>query len=176
MEIIPSVYSDGVYGVLFIANSEKITCATCRYGKTSCVHVKHLASFCRNFETELPDVLLQYNNLLQLQLTAPHLILKKHYPDYSCFSKKKIPFQLSNEMSKVLQMPVNKRFNIITSDDDDAMEYAMLLPNTVSCGQCNNMSWGEPIFSNKATIVTSNQLIAAKGANYIRYAIIIIHV
>lgn len=148
------INSDGCYGVLYIAHNRKISCATCRFGKTNCVHIQYLSDFCAKAESELPEVLQEYTQLLS-QTVAPSL---KQYPDYSCLSRAKIPFELSSEMSTILQMPIRERFNIFTN-------VAELVPcsTSVLCNQCHQTSWGDPYLYCDATVVTINQLLPAKG-------------
>lgn len=140
--------------MLYIANQKKITCATCRYGKTNCVHVQHLSEFCTKTWSELPGPLQEYAQLLSHVATT----CIEQYPDHTCLSRENIPFELSTEMSTELRLPVKERFNMVT-------DIAELVPCNVSatCGLCQQSCWGDPYIHGDATIVTNNQLFPAKG-------------
>ena len=144
------INSDGSYGVLYIAHDQKITCATCRFGKTNCVHVQYLSEFCIKTESELPGALQVY---VQLLSHTPATSLER-YSDYACLSRAKIPFELPNEMSITLRMPIRERFNMVN-------DVAELVPCNVSviCNQCHQSSWGDPYVRGDAKIVTNNQLL-----------------
>ena len=92
-----SLNSDGGYGVIYISYNRKITCATCPFDKTHCMHIQYLSDVCTKVTPELPEELQEYTQLLS-QTFTPSL---KKYPDFSCLLKAKIPFELSNEMSTI---------------------------------------------------------------------------
>ena len=135
---------------MYIAHDQKITCATCRFGKTNCVHVQYLSEFCIKTESELPGALQVY---VQLLSHTPATSLER-YSDYACLSRAKIPFELPNEMSITLRMPIRERFNMVN-------DVAELVPCNVSviCNQCHQSSWGDPYVRGDAKIVTNNQLL-----------------
>lgn len=116
--------------MLYIAHNRKISCATCRFGKTDCVHVQHLSEFCTKNKSELPGALQEYAQLLSHTFATS----LEQYPDYSCLSKANIPFELSSEMSTTLQMPIRERFNMLT-------DVAELVPCNVSaiCSHCQRV-------------------------------------
>lgn len=145
---------DGHYGVLYVAPSQKVTCATCRFGKVHCVHIQYLSDLCANTDIDLPEVLKEYAQLLS-QIRSP---CKKQYSDYSCISKERIPFEITSNMCAALCMPNAERFNMSNN-------VAQLIPKCTCtvCSHCNQIYWGDPYFSNNATIVTPNQLVQAKG-------------
>lgn len=148
------INSDGCLGVVCVGTNQRITCATCRFGKTDCVHVKHLSDICNDSKLDLPETLQEYAQLLSV---TPFISLEK-YPDYSCLSKQNIPFDVTLDMSTILKMPVGVRFNMTSSVHE-------LVPRTtsVACPQCQECSWSDPFFHFESTIVTHNQLLPAKG-------------
>lgn len=99
------------YGVVYIAPNLRITCATCRYGKTNCPHVQHLTDVCTRSELDVPEELQQYARLLSQSLTPS---MTKQYSDNRCLSKSKIPFDLPTDLSAVLHLPFSERFNNYT--------------------------------------------------------------
>ena len=141
-------------GIMEYCTLRKIACATCRYGKTECVHVQHLSEFCSKTWSELPEPLQEYVQLLSRTFTTS----LEQYPDHSCLSRAKIRFEFSSEMSTILRMPIRERFNMLTC-------VAELVPCNVSaiCGHCQQSAWGDPYIHCDATIVTNNQLLPAKG-------------
>ncbi len=136
------INANGIYGVLFISQSERITCATCRYNKTSCTHFQHLVDFLESSKSDLPKILQEYAQLL---LPLPTTSFShKRYPDYSCFSHETIPFVLSSEISKMLQMNVRERFNIV----NDVAELFPFCNVQQPCRQCNQRCWdNNPTFT-----------------------------
>ena len=93
------INSDGCYGVLYVGSNKRVICATCRFGKTNCVHVKHLCDICNESKSDLSETLQQYAQLLSV---IPSVSSQK-YPDYSCLSKQSIPFELPCHLSSVLR-------------------------------------------------------------------------
>lgn len=164
------VYAEGSYGIVYISSSLDITCATCRFGKTSCKHIKHLSSVITDeqMQPELPDSLQTFSSVLKqsVNLTRLNLVTAKHgNPRYTipCISTKQIPFTIPSHLSVVLTLQsLSERFNI--SDN-----VASLIPEDTSspCQHCAQASWDSPICDLNSVIVTGNQLIRAKGQLYI---------
>ena len=148
------IKAGGAYGVVYISTNRVISCATCRFAKTSCVHVEHLLGFITTTESDLPEGLKMFHQVMSADC-AP--TLQQHYPDLSCLSSVKIPFVLPTELSVVLTQPIMQRFNI--SED-----MAQLVPETsLPCSKCSQRSWTEPHFMCRTLIVTERQLIPANG-------------
>lgn len=148
--------SADTFGVVYISASTIITCATCRYGKTSCQHVRKLFQILSDSE-DLPQVLLPYahvHNLISKNSFTP----KKNYPILKCISTQKTPFHLPLNLSAILSKPTSERFSFTDG-------IALLHPdNSVVCKYCGLSNWMEDsdLFIN-AKIVTINSIIPAKG-------------
>ena len=128
------VNSKGSYGVLYITDTDEIVCSTCKYNKSDCAHKSHLASFCNDYvKAELPDSLQRYSELL-FHDSSPRSI--KKYPDYSCLSKQEIPFKLTSELSKILQIPFEERVSYSKIED-----MAHLRPDTIVSCECDQGEW-----------------------------------
>jgi len=79
------INAEGCYGVVYIATNQKITCATCRFGRTNCIHVQHLSEMISTAMVDLPDVLQEFSTLLSHSIKIEPPV--KQYPDLSCVSK-----------------------------------------------------------------------------------------
>ena len=137
MDSATCVNVDGSYGVVYIAANQIITCATCRYGKSTCKHVQHLTSHVTDFEKDVPLTLQPFAQ----QLSQKSVPLTKYIPSLSCISKEKIPFDLPCHLSEVLRMPIKERFCL--SDNNIAQ---LVPPNTNTCSKCSQSLWSsEPL-------------------------------
>ena len=147
------INADGSYGVVCIVGNRRIACATCRFGKSECVHVQHLSKLITAVNLELPQALQQFRSLL-----SNKMVPTKQYPHLSCISKCQIPFNLPNHLSAVLRMSVAERYSMCNG-------VAQLLPQSLSavCIKCSQVSWSDPCLERNAIIVTSNQLLNAQG-------------
>ena len=145
---------DESYGVVYIAANQAITCVTCRFGKTNCMHVQHLYELINTVESDVPEALQHFAHLLSQTLVPP----MKHYPVLSCVSKEKVPFDVPSHLSAVLRMPTEERFSVLNN-------VAQLVPQntSIACSKCSQVSWSEPYHDRIATIVTTNQLLQAQG-------------
>ena len=137
-----------------------ITCATCRYGKTTCQHVNKLIHILNDSE-DLPQVLLPYAEVYN-QLNKKTLTCKKECPILTCLSTKKTPFHLPPNLSTILSQSVNERFNVT---DGIALLYPDDSEICVCCGQSNWMR--DPDMFMSAKVVTTNSFIPAKGECFI---------
>lgn len=145
-------------GVVFISTSGIITCATCRYGKSSCQHVQKLYLILTEHDDEdtIPEVLLPYASAYNRLQGHNKIALKKKYPILKCISTKKTPFDLPPHLHSILSKQSSERFNIIDG-------VALLHPDysSVCCG-CGRSNWIEDVPSS-AIIVTSNSFVPATG-------------
>lgn len=109
-------------------------------------------------EAELPDILQKYSLLLKKSSSKAK---PQKYPEYSCYSEQKIPFEFSDDMSAVIRMPFQKR---VSCGETYVDSFAKLVPcRTKLCHECNKRQWGDPSFSHDAMIITHNQIVPAKG-------------
>ncbi len=135
--------------MIYISASSVITCATCKYSKTSCKHVVGLNMFLRDSDEDLPSVLLPFSHVSNQEKKGP-----KH--NFSCVSSETIPFDLPSDLSRVLLMEFCNRFNIQNG-------IAHLVPDrTSACSRCQSINWHEKLVAN-SNIVTNNCFIQAKG-------------
>ena len=142
------------FGVVHISASGIITCATCRYGKTSCLHVHKLTQVLSDFPSEeIPLVLLPYVHALNSDKVTP----KIKYSTLSCVSNQKTPFHLTQSMCEIIAQPISERFNFVDGN-------ALLHPNNSStCSSCGLSNWIEDCNFVTAKLVTTNSFIPAKG-------------
>ena len=122
------INADGSYGVVCIVSNRRIACATCRFGKSDCVHVQHLSKLITTVNLELPRALQQFCSLL-----SNEMVPIKQYPHLSCISKCRIP-------SAVLRMSVAERYSICNG-------VAQLVPQSLSiaCLKCSQIAWSDPL-------------------------------
>ena len=87
--------SKGTFGVVYIERN--ITCATCKYGSTSCKHVAHLSDIINEIQPEdLPDYLLPFANFTSAPLSSTPVQLK-------CMSTVPISFDLPQHLKDVIK-------------------------------------------------------------------------
>ena len=137
------------YGVVYCGDSG-IICATCRYDRFHCVHVRYITDHVRN--DNIPETLEQFASQLNLEAKKP-----TKEQSSSLQSSKKIPFELPSEMAGVLKQPFSQRFKMDEGGvchlrDDDSL-----------CSQCGFSAWYENGSSADTVIITRNQLFPAKG-------------
>ena len=153
------INANGCYGVLYIATNQKITCATCRFGRSNCMHVQHLSKAITTLSLDLPDALKQFSTQLlhTIKIKPP----MKQYPDLSCVSQKVIPFDLPTQLSAVFHMSLQERYSISNS-------VAQLVPQSLStaCMKCNEINWSDPYLEQSAVIITNIQLLKAQGKSF----------
>ena len=144
------ISANGSYGVVYIANNGNITCATCRFG---CVHVQTLTKLISTVNLELPHALQQFYSLL-----TNKIVPGKQYPDLTCVSKCKIPFDLPINLSAVLRMSTAERYRMYNN-------VAQLVPQSLSiaCTKCSQISWNDPYLEHNAIIVSTNEVLNAQG-------------
>ena len=145
-------------GVVFLSSGTIITCATCRYGKTTCQHVKNLEQILNdhvNGDTT-PEILLPYVDAYhRLRTETP--IQKKKYPTLKCISTEKTPFDLPPHLSSILSKQRSARFNIVDG-------VALLHPHlSLVCPGCGLSNWIKDV-ATSAKIVTLNSFIPATGS------------
>ena len=137
------------FGVVHLSASKIITCATCRYGKTSCLHVHKLTQVLSKFATEeVPLILLPYTHALNSDAITP----KKKYSTLTCVSTQKTPFHLPQGMCAIIAKTISERFNFADGT-------ALLHPdnNSSACSSCGLSNWIEDsAFVKNAKLVDSS--------------------
>lgn len=143
--------------VVFMSTNAVITCATCRYGKTTCQHVQKLYQILNDHDNDdtTPEVLLPYAdayNRLQTETHTP----KKKYPILKYISTEKTPFDLPPHLCSIISKQSSARFNVVDG-------VALLHPHLslVCCG-CGLSNWIKDV-ATSAKIVTLNSFIPATG-------------
>lgn len=78
------------------------------------------------------------------------------YPDLTCVSKCKIPFDLPINLSAVLRMSTAERYRMCNN-------VAQLVPQSLSiaCTKCSQISWNDPYLEHNA--VSTNEFLNAQG-------------
>lgn len=143
------------YGVVFITESRNIHCATCRYGKSDCNHIRKLKliidSVMAKETTGIPE-LEQFQEILYGSKTQK---LSSYY--LTCLSSKPIPFQpVPETLSIKLQLQtLQQRLNIVEG-------VCCLTPEWKPCPLCQLENWSEEELSD-CLVVLSNQFLPAKG-------------
>ena len=150
---------EDTFGVVYISGSTIITCATCRYSKTSCKHIISLFQILSNVtdHEDIPKALLPIFQVY-CQHNEDKILPRQSAPSLSCMSKDKILFDLTTTLSSILLMPSSSRFNIVDG-------LSMLIPETTAvCNRCGLINWSEDLcLFTGAHIVTMNCFVQTKG-------------
>ena len=137
------------FGVIYISPSSVITCASCRYGKTTCQHVRKLTQLLKT--EDIPSILSPF---LDLPCHLEENASQKKYPVLTCLSSRKIPFRPTHDTTA----DVVTRFHMTGN-------VALLFPDECGiCKYCGHSNWikDEDLFF-MSTIVTMNSFVNAKG-------------
>lgn len=145
------------FGVVCLVDGE-IRCVTCKYGNSSCKHIKHLVQTMEN-STECIPSLSQFAEFLA---SKSEVATKKAKPATStCVSRSPIPFQLPSHLKEVLKQDASERFNLQSG-------VAHLMPladsSTSRCPKCETGTWSsEVIHGYDSILLTSQCSYTAKG-------------
>lgn len=143
------------YGVVFITESRNIHCATCRYGKSDCKHIRKLKHI---IDSMMSEETIGIPELEQIQEILYGYKTRKSSAHYlACLSSEPIPFEpLPESLSLKLQpQTLKQRLNITEG-------VCYLAPQWKPCPLCQLENWSEEELSD-CLVVLSNQFFPAKG-------------
>ena len=125
-------------------SNKKITCSTCKYGRSSCVHVNYLLQNIHSYPS-----LSVFRDVLQMPPVAPITSTQSR-------TSKRIPFHPSSQQQVVMKQQYSLRYNITEG-------IAKLIPEAVNpCPICGCCAF-KVVHVRDATIVSSTHLHLAKG-------------
>ena len=143
------------FGVVCLIDGD-IRCVTCKYGGSSCKHVKYVVQSVEN-STELISSLTPYAEFLALKSEAATKKTKPATP--TCMSRSPIPFELPSHLKEVLKQDTSERFNL-----QSGVAHLMPASSTSTCPKCTWSS--EVIFGYDSILVTPHCSYPAKGRSY----------
>ena len=128
-------------------DQKSISCATCRYGTTSCKHVNRVLDL---IQEQPPPIALK-------NWVMPEAQSEKQSQHISCKSRAPIPFQYLPSQQEILRQPVNVRLNVQNG-------IAHLCPwSRSSCSICGGEIWSDPLLIRESKIIMETCIIPAKG-------------
>ena len=141
------------FGVVYM--DKTLSCATCKYGNTTCEHVTYLqGTIAEMSPEEIPSILIPFTNVCQSpQITASRRL--------TCVSQAKIPLELPEDLMAIFKMSLLKRFNL----ENDMACLAPPKVSSVSCPICYSAScWSDQIYlENECFLVAIQGLFQGKG-------------
>ena len=158
------VQSEASFGVVCL--DKHIHCVTCKYGTTSCTHVKYIQqAIASNGLDGSGAILKSFSDFLH---NSPmNTVVKPDFKELTtnCKSTIPIPFEFPSPLKSVLRMAPHSRFSI---GDDDTANLSPVLSTSRKCPLCDSTgTWSDvTFFNNEAILITNNQSIKAKGNNY----------
>lgn len=128
-------------------DQKSISCATCRYGTTSCKHVNRVLDL---IQEQPPPIALK--NWVMSEVESV-----KQSQHIFCKSRAPIPFMYLPSQQEILRQPMVVRLNIQNG-------IAHLCPWSSSrCSICGGENWSDPLLIRESKVVMETCIIPAKG-------------
>ena len=141
-------------GIVYISESKRVMCSTCRFNKTSCAHIKKV-------ETELqlqpdpPLILRTYEKYLH----PSGSVEARESQRCACRSWKRIPFHINESLQAIMHMKHSERFCA-----EEGTCVCILEPTgCMKCSSCNAEGSMVRELCMESTVILPNSVLMARG-------------